>query len=594
MAYNTQPIVTDVDGNPVSQYYNPTTDQYEPVEGSGGGNKVVLYNADGTENNSLSLIPILEKLSELTGTVIDEQTRQSNEQQRITFYNQLVEMLNTGQLKGDKGDTGETGRGLEFDWDGTRLGVRVEGDEEYIYVDLRGPQGPPGEIENLTSQHIEDALGYLPVSPNDLEEHNEDEESHADIRSNITSLNDRLVELETEVKEASSITIGPTTDSVIPIPSNAKGQIYVGVKGNTVTQIVENGNLSDGITGWASTGGAFNVTNKELSFLASSQNQLVYNITPTQIQKYYFRGLIKSNSNQVALRALTVNVYHSGNGQYELLSGIATTTNISNETSIGIRDERTSGFDTVYGKDFMIVPMIGELANLTVEEMNTRFPHYLTTGTKSTLCSFRMQSKKSDGVVGSEAYVYKEDENGKIIEMNKLVNPTTGEVVAEDELNNGTLYKKTWTVLNVSSGTVINYADMATGGQFEAWGANGEHVVGVKGDTLAFAATKVIYQLAVSKKYENVVIGSATAYPEGSVYFEYGHYEEVDGEKVWIPAEAGTYTEGEKTLTVATNVGGELQSLNKAVSQQGATLIDHEAALLTLAVQIIDLQNAGA
>lgn len=170
MAYNTKPIVTDVDGNPVSQYYNPTTDQYEPVEGSGGGNKVVLYNADGTENNSLSLIPILEKLSELTGTVIDEQTRQSNEQQRITFYNQLVEMLNTGQLKGDKGDTGETGRGLEFDWDGTRLGVRVEGDEEYIYVDLRGPQGPPGEIENLTSQHIEDTLGYLPVSPNDLEE----------------------------------------------------------------------------------------------------------------------------------------------------------------------------------------------------------------------------------------------------------------------------------------------------------------------------------------------------------------------------------------------------------------------------------------
>ena len=78
MAYNTKPIVTDKDGNPISQYYNPDTDSYEPVEGSGGGNKVVLYNADGTENNSISLIPILEKLSELTGTVIDEQTRQSN------------------------------------------------------------------------------------------------------------------------------------------------------------------------------------------------------------------------------------------------------------------------------------------------------------------------------------------------------------------------------------------------------------------------------------------------------------------------------------------------------------------------------------
>lgn len=188
MAYNTKPIVTDKDGNPISQYYNKELDQYEPLEGQAGANKVVLYNADGTENNSLSLIPILEKLSELTGTVIDEQTRQSNEQQRITFYNQLVEMLNTGQLKGDKGDTGETGRGLEFDWDGTRLGVRVEGDEEYIYVDLRGPQGPPGEIENLTSQHIEDTLGYLPVSPNELAAHKAEDVTDAHLPAKNLSL----------------------------------------------------------------------------------------------------------------------------------------------------------------------------------------------------------------------------------------------------------------------------------------------------------------------------------------------------------------------------------------------------------------------
>lgn len=100
MAYNTKPIVTDKDGNPISQYYNPTTDQYEPVEGANGANKVVLYNADGTENNSLSLIPILEKLSQLTGTVIDEevrksneQTRQSNEQLRKQLYNDLLTEL---------------------------------------------------------------------------------------------------------------------------------------------------------------------------------------------------------------------------------------------------------------------------------------------------------------------------------------------------------------------------------------------------------------------------------------------------------------------------------------------------------------------
>ncbi len=77
MAYNTKPIVKDKDGNPISQYYNPNTDIYEPVEGSHGANKVMV------ENNDLSLIPILDKLSQLTGTVIDEETRKSNELERI-------------------------------------------------------------------------------------------------------------------------------------------------------------------------------------------------------------------------------------------------------------------------------------------------------------------------------------------------------------------------------------------------------------------------------------------------------------------------------------------------------------------------------
>lgn len=163
MAYNTKPIITDVDGNPISQYYNKELDQFEPVEGSKGANKVVLYNADGTENNSLSLIPILDKLSQLTGTVIDEETRKSNELQRIELYNQILNMLETGQLKGEKGDKGDTGIGLNFLWQGTSLGVKLETDAEYVFVDLRGPQGPAGDIDNLTSQHIETALGYTPV-----------------------------------------------------------------------------------------------------------------------------------------------------------------------------------------------------------------------------------------------------------------------------------------------------------------------------------------------------------------------------------------------------------------------------------------------
>ncbi len=201
MAYNTKAIKTDKDGNPISQYYNPETDEYEPVEGVGGGNAVILYNEDGTLNNSLSLGEILDKLDQLKGTVIDEETRKSNEleridnedarqsnedirntneiervnnedirienentrienenirktneQNRIDLYNDLMEKVSTGYFNG---------KNLEFHWRGTELGVRVEGETEYIYVDLKGETG---DIENLTVEHVVNALGYTPVN----------------------------------------------------------------------------------------------------------------------------------------------------------------------------------------------------------------------------------------------------------------------------------------------------------------------------------------------------------------------------------------------------------------------------------------------
>ncbi len=39
---------------------------------------------------------------------------------------------------------GENGKGLEFNWDGTRLGVRQEGTVEFAYTDLKGDPGEPG------------------------------------------------------------------------------------------------------------------------------------------------------------------------------------------------------------------------------------------------------------------------------------------------------------------------------------------------------------------------------------------------------------------------------------------------------------------
>src|SRR5690625_2437358 len=53
-------------------------------------------------------------------------------------------LLPLSALKGEKGDTGP---GLEYAWDGTKLGVRVEGSgDPFVYVDLKGEKGDPGDV----------------------------------------------------------------------------------------------------------------------------------------------------------------------------------------------------------------------------------------------------------------------------------------------------------------------------------------------------------------------------------------------------------------------------------------------------------------
>ena len=47
-----------------------------------------------------------------------------------------------------KGDKGDTGNSIEYTWDGTELGIRVGGDAEYVYVDLKGDTGETGDTGN--------------------------------------------------------------------------------------------------------------------------------------------------------------------------------------------------------------------------------------------------------------------------------------------------------------------------------------------------------------------------------------------------------------------------------------------------------------
>ncbi|HNX02178.1 MAG TPA: Hint domain-containing protein [Candidatus Cloacimonas sp.] len=83
----------------------------------------------------------------VTGAEINNQGR------LIVFLSDQTE-IDAGLTKGaqgNKGDKGDTGLGLEFQWQGTQLGVRIEGQEEYIAVDLKGATGEAGPNQVSTS-----------------------------------------------------------------------------------------------------------------------------------------------------------------------------------------------------------------------------------------------------------------------------------------------------------------------------------------------------------------------------------------------------------------------------------------------------------
>ena len=87
-----------------------------------------------------------------------------------------TEQLNDLLAKGIKGDKGDTGEGLEYNWDGTALGVKLESESDFTYRDLKGE---PGDV---STEQLEEALTDYPT----LEYL---EEVKADLENEIANIN---------------------------------------------------------------------------------------------------------------------------------------------------------------------------------------------------------------------------------------------------------------------------------------------------------------------------------------------------------------------------------------------------------------------
>lgn len=74
----------------------------------------------------------------------NEVVRQENEASRISLYEDMENKLATGYFDG------EDGVGLNYDWNGTQLGVKREDESTYEYTDLKGAKGDDGVSPTAT------------------------------------------------------------------------------------------------------------------------------------------------------------------------------------------------------------------------------------------------------------------------------------------------------------------------------------------------------------------------------------------------------------------------------------------------------------
>ena len=126
------------------------------------------------------------------------------------------------------------------------------------------------------------------------------------------------------------------------------------------TNLVTNGDFSNGTTGWTSNNAIISSTNRELTVLGSAANSDArhYNIAMINSHMYCFRALVKATSSKVSISVGGVGASnHSGSGNYELLKTIYLWGSSTGNWTFFISDDRTSGWDNIYVKYAIVIDL---------------------------------------------------------------------------------------------------------------------------------------------------------------------------------------------------------------------------------------------
>jgi hypothetical protein len=273
---------------------------------------------------------------------------------------------------------------------------------------------------------------------------------------------------------------------VVSLPKNAaNGQVGVSVFGNTETD--EEGNTKSTIS-------------------ASRLKSVGKNLFDGTFKKDTYINVNGGFSTQVGARTTNKIEVMSGK-QYTISGGNRTTIRIEDAYGNKVFNEQNSTTPRV-----ITIPQNGKYL----------YVYYSSDGTHSSL-----QIEQNTVATPYEPYTESTQYLPNVGELRSLPNGTKDEIRVADKK----LIKRIGTKTNIASGTIINYADMATGGQFVAYFADGTQQVGVKGDTITALAVTLTYQLAEPVEIPIEVSGTLMSYPSGTIYVEN------------VIADAGIYTD---------------------------------------------------
>lgn len=138
-----------------------------------------------------------------------------------------------------------------------------------------------------------------------------------------------------------------------PYPSLTEASaLYPTFASASASNMVSNGDFSNGTTGWTPNNGSVSAANNTLTYTAGAQYGAVAGTmsTLTTGNRYFVSVKVKASSNLVKLviynGSQDIEVAHSGSGNYETLQVIVTSSTTSVQT-FRVRDYRPSGFDSI-------------------------------------------------------------------------------------------------------------------------------------------------------------------------------------------------------------------------------------------------------